>query len=122
MPTEESLDHRQARAAQNQSLCREVNARIGKLSAQFGVEVARRAFICECADLRCSREIEMTVAEYEQVREDGAVFFVAPDPAHVFPEVENLVERTDRYWTVRKIGVAGAVASDFDNDSRHSAD
>jgi hypothetical protein len=36
---------------------------------------------------------------------------VAPHESHVSFEVENVVTRTERYWIVKKVGTAGAVAT-----------
>jgi hypothetical protein len=49
----------------------------------------------------------------ERFRLSGAMekrFFVKPDVAHLVPEVEDVVERHERYWVVEKIGVAGELA------------
>jgi hypothetical protein len=35
-----------------------------------------------------------------------------PGEQHLVLEVEHVVERTDRYWVVEKVGVAGAVAEE----------
>jgi hypothetical protein len=48
--------------------------------------------------------------EYEALRSDATHFAVAPNPSHVFLEVENVVGQTGRYWIVEKTGIAGAVA------------
>jgi hypothetical protein len=38
--------------------------------------------------------------EYRGVRADATLFFVKP--GHDLPEAETVVEKTDRYWVVRK--------------------
>jgi hypothetical protein len=48
----------------------------------------------------------MTLAEYNEVREDAARFFVAPSDEHVWPDVERVVRRNDRFWVVEKAGEA----------------
>jgi hypothetical protein len=52
------------------------------------------------------------------LRADGTRFAVAPDEAHVFPEVEHVVERNERYWVVEKVGVAGELAAKIDPRAR----
>ena len=114
------------RVARNQSLFRAINARVEELNETF-VQLTPYgswmtpygSWICECADRTCQGRIEMTLGEYEALREHPARFAVLPDGAHVAPRVERVVERADRYWVVEKIGVAGALAAEpADRQSR----
>jgi hypothetical protein len=57
-------------------------------------------FVCECGDTACFKVIDATPAEWEQAHSRGDQFVVAP--THVFPNVESIVEQSDRYWVVRK--------------------
>ncbi len=54
------------------------------------------------------REVDEALAEYEQVRSDGACFVVLP--GHDLPEVERVVERNGRFLVVEKFGAAAAIA------------
>ena len=110
MDREKPLELRMRRAAENQSLCREVNARIVELAERFAVAIGLCDFICECADTQCTEMIKMTVAEHEKARRDPTTFFILPHDDHLVPEVEEVVARTERYWIVRKIGVAAEIA------------
>jgi hypothetical protein len=105
---------RMVRAAQNQALCREVNERIDSLSTAYGVELSTRDFICECAATDCTATIRMTVSEYEEVRQDATRFVVLPSEAHVIPDVEEVVSKGDRYWTVSKVGAGAEIAARLD--------
>lgn len=105
---------KQERAARNQSLFREVNERVKDLNDAFHAFTARNDWVCECADERCAERIEMSCEEYEHVRRDGARFFVAPGSAHVWPEVERVVERNRTYWIVEKIEKGGKLADAAD--------
>jgi hypothetical protein len=60
------------------------------------------AFMCECGRLGCNRLIHMTREEYEAVRADGRRFALVD--GHEMSDVEDVVERTDRYIVVRKRG------------------
>jgi hypothetical protein len=106
MPDGESRDER---LALNQALFRDVNARIQKLGTVFEGASGTESYACECADLGCTARIDLSRAEYEDVRRDARRFFVAPSSDHVFPDVEAIVERGDRYWVVEKLGVAAEV-------------
>lgn len=108
------LDERQTRAAQNEALFRAINERIDELAGGFAPEAPASDWVCECANTSCAEIIEVSPAVYERVRQDGTRFVVAPSPAHVLTEAENVVAREERYWVVEKIGVAEVVAEDLD--------
>lgn len=97
--------------ARSQVIFREMNERIAELDGQWGV-TELSVFVCECSNQQCTLELEITPAEYEQVRADGARFVVAP--GHQLPEVERVVEDEGRYLVVEKFGPAATVARDFD--------
>jgi len=69
-------------------------------------------FVCECGSADCSRLIELTPAEYEQVRSDPCRFAIVK--GHEIESVETVVERHDRYAVVRKLESSGAVAKETD--------
>ena len=105
---------RQKRAAENQSLFREVNERVKDINDQFHVFTALSDWICECANDGCAERIEMTVREYEHVRSSGERFVVAAADKHVWPDVELVVERHAKFWVVEKIERAGDLARAMD--------
>ena len=110
-------DLRQVRAAQNQSLFREINERINALNDAFSIVLPRGEWVCECADVACVERIEMTGAEYEAIRQGPNRFPVIP--GHELPEVERVVEASDCYLVVEKIGAGAAVAEDHDPRQPH---
>ena len=69
-------------------------------------------FVCECGSAGCSRLIELTPAEYEAVRSDPCRFAIVD--GHELLEVEEVVERHDRYAVVRKLEASGTVAKETD--------
>jgi hypothetical protein len=95
------MDPREERAAKNEALFRSVNEEIEKLGL-FESESAERlaAFVCECSDGTCADQVQLTLAEYEEVRSESRWFAVAP--GHVTAEVEHVVRTTDRYLIVEK--------------------
>jgi hypothetical protein len=100
-------DDRGVRAARNQSLFREINERVKQLNDGFSMVLPVGEWICECADDMCVERIELSAQAYEAVRTDGRHFIVAPTDVHVFPDVELVAERNERYWIVEKFGRAG---------------
>jgi len=112
MKTDE-LEERQLRAARNQSLFREVNEQVERLTEQLRPVLGDPNFVCECAQTECIAEITMSLAEYEELRRIPNRFAVRP--GHVYPDVERVVEEHGpRFVVVEKIGAAGveAVARD----------
>jgi hypothetical protein len=101
-----SEDGRPARAARNQLLFREINERVRDLNEGFSLVLPLGEWVCECADHLCAERIALSADEYDGIRRHGARFVVAPGDAHVWADVEQVTERTDRYWVVETIGEA----------------
>jgi hypothetical protein len=99
------------RIAANEAAFREINEAIGR--GQWPGEMDKPvAFRCECAKLGCNQLIELSIADYEKVREHSRRFLVAP--GHEAPEAEAVVERREGYVVVEKRGQAGALAESAD--------
>ena len=107
-------NERAERAAMNQMLFRDINERMKDLESGFTVGFTVGAWICECASHACAERVRMSAEEYEAIRSDGARFFVAPGDEHVWPDVEKVTQRAERYWVVEMIGHAGDVAKRLD--------
>jgi len=95
-------------------LFREINERVKELNEGFSLVVPLSEWICECATDTCVERITLSANEYEAVRRDQARFFVAPNSEHVWPEVEQVIERNDHYWIVEKIGQSTSTAAPLD--------
>jgi hypothetical protein len=102
-----ALDPVDERNARNQLVFREVNERIAELSGEWG-QTDVSLFICECSDQACAETVEITPAEYERVRGDGARFVVRA--GHQLPELEHVVEGNGRFLVVEKVGPAVTIA------------
>jgi hypothetical protein len=94
------MDERGERIGRNEALFRQVNEQIEGLNESFGVLAGRMTLVCECGSQTCLDQIELTPAEYEQIRADPQLFAIKPE--HDIPDVEDVVERGERYWIVRK--------------------
>jgi hypothetical protein len=94
----------------NQALFREVNERIRGLAEHRG-EALRFGIVCECSDETCSEPIEVSIAEYEQVRATPTAFFVLR--GHEIPEIERVMLKTREYEVVQKFGAAAAVVDEL---------
>jgi hypothetical protein len=103
---DESPREREKRAAQNQLLFREVNRRIASLAERALLpEIAPIEVTCECVDMSCTATIQIHLHEFAEIDRATNRFLVVP--GHELPEVEDVVERGDRFLIVGKRG-AGA--------------
>ena len=97
-----SVDERERRIAENEAYWRQVNElsppEPGMLNLMF----------CECGRLDCRERVAMTVSEYEAVRSSATTFVISP--GHAIPDVEWVVETTERFEVVEKEGEAARVA------------
>ncbi|HKT43585.1 MAG TPA: hypothetical protein VJQ85_02220 [Gaiellaceae bacterium] len=100
--------------ARRQTVFREVNENIARLT-DLVAETDYQLFVCECSNTGCAESLELTGAEYEQVRAHGAHFVVIP--GHELEEVERVVAGNGRYAVVEKVGAAAQVA--LADDPRH---
>ena len=103
---DESLREREQRAARNQLLFREVNERIASLAERALLpEIAPIEVTCECVDMSCTRTVQISLHEFAEIDRATNRFLVVP--GHELPDVEDVVERRDRFLIVAKRG-AGA--------------
>jgi hypothetical protein len=112
MSDRSELDVQRQRAARNQSLFREVNERIEDLASPASFA----GFICECMNEMCDEQVSLTLEEYEHIRSDSNRFLVLP--GHNVPEVEEVVETSDRFVVVAKLGAGMPVAAGLDPRKR----
>jgi hypothetical protein len=100
----------QERIARNEAAFRRVNE---SLEAERPPADPGRAlpFVCECAKLGCTAPVELTAAEYEELRGHPRRFIVAD--GHVAPG-EIVVARHGDHLIVEKAGEAGAIAAELD--------
>jgi hypothetical protein len=108
---------REERAARNQSLFREVNERVAELNQMFDELTPYGSWACECANVDCMEQLPMTLGEYEELRKVPTRFAVLPSEEHLVAEVEAVVEKTDRYWVVEKVGKAGELAAELSDEA-----
>lgn len=104
------MDPRAERAARNEALFREVNERIGEAAQRWDDDRIRA--LCECHFGACADFVDVSREEYEAVRAHGDRFLLVD--GHQDEEVEQVVERTDRFVVVEKIGEGAEVAQRLD--------
>jgi len=94
------VDERARRIGQNEALFRSINESIESMNEAFGTLTDSMAVVCECGDVSCAEQIEVRIADYERVRSDPTHFIVVP--GHEEADVEDVVERQERFDVVRK--------------------
>jgi hypothetical protein len=90
---------RERRLALNEAAFRVANERMRNWPERRGGEGPAR-FYCECARESCHEQVLLRSSEYERVRADSHRFVVVP--GHEIPDVERVVDRTDRYFVIEK--------------------
>jgi hypothetical protein len=85
----------------NQAVFREVNERLLRLTVSSADDRTLRPLLCECADLDCTEEIELTYAEYDALHAHPHRYAVAV--GHDMPG-EAVVSANARYAVVEKPG------------------
>lgn len=78
----------------------------------------RPEFLCECSDPACIEQVELSVAEYEEVRSSPLRFLIAP--SHHVPQVERVVEENDHFVVVETVGKAATIALAADRSAEAS--
>jgi hypothetical protein len=113
------VDEKERRLAQNEALFREVNERVSDVSTEWtgdGSGLETLGLVCECGRQTCTKTLSIPRAVYEDVRRNGARFIIVP--GHEIEDVEHVVERSDTYSVVEKVGEAKRYAEHLDPRSR----
>lgn len=99
------------RIALNEALFREVNEAIQR-GVWPGEESKTVRFRCECGRLDCNGAVELSLSDYQQVRENPRRFVLIS--GHELPQAEVVVERDSGHVVVEKVATAGAIAEATD--------
>jgi len=94
------LDDRRRRIAENESRFREINDRLETDARSLLGDGETIDFVCECGKFDCALSVPLTLSEYRAVRADDRLFAVLP--GHEITDTEDVVDRTERFVTVRK--------------------
>jgi hypothetical protein len=106
-------DERAIRLAENEARFRAINDRVERDLENVVDDTAELLpFICECAQPTCTATIVLSIAEYERVRSDPVLFAVAP--GHEMPDIEDVLERLERYYLIRKHPETWDVVTEMD--------
>lgn len=100
--------------ARNDAVFRDANESIRASADEFRVE-GLLPFLCECADPGCTEIVRMNRAEYEGVRSRSNRFATALGHEGQASPGCAVVERTERFVVVEKVGRAAEVAIELDD-------
>jgi hypothetical protein len=103
------------RVAMNEATFRKVNE--GMEAGQADSDLL--TFVCECGRLKCTKLIQLTREEYEDIRGNPRRFAIVD--GHEILEAEEIVERHERYLVVEKSGAPEAEIVEH-TDPRQSLD
>jgi hypothetical protein len=106
------MQAREERIALNDSTFRAANEQIANYASDHEF-VEQVPFICECATESCFAVVDLSLAEYEEVRSSPTRFFVASGHQGSEGDVTMLEDR-ERYVLVEKGGRAAEIATDLD--------
>jgi hypothetical protein len=102
------MGFREERIARNEASGRGINEQIEQAHGSPPPDRFIR-IVCECGYENCDRYIEVTMDEYQRIRNDPRQFCVVKD--HVIQDVEKTVLEADRFTVVAKReGTAAEVA------------
>ena len=93
------MSSREERMALNEAASREINEEVER-AHQTDPPARRMDIACECALKTCDRVIEISIAEYQDVRSDPRQFAIVPE--HLIGDIERIVFENDRYAVVAK--------------------
>lgn len=95
------MEERKRRIGLNEAVFRQINEEVDAVNRSLAELTDEKLHIvCECGDLGCELRIVVPLADYERVRSDPTLFFVAP--GHELPSTEEVVEERERFYVVRK--------------------
>jgi hypothetical protein len=109
------------RVAMNEVTFRRANETIGEHARSIGVP-SLVPFICECGDSGCLEAVDLTLAEYEGIRDVATHFLVAPGHAITGPDLGRVVQTEGRYNVVEKTGISGQIAEERNPRSAATTD
>jgi hypothetical protein len=90
------MPSREERLAQNEARFREINESAQPQRERQG----GGRFVCECADLSCTRWIDVPLDVYEEVRRNPRRFLIIA--GHEVPDIESVVDRGDGFFVIEK--------------------
>lgn len=99
------------RAARNESIFRDANERLRQAAESLGADVV--PFICECSETGCTELVQLTLEEYRGIRTHPRRFATAPGHESEVDGKCRLVDASERFEVIEKLGPGGDVAEEL---------
>lgn len=101
VPVETERQHLDRRV-RNEMLFRAVNEKLRGLNAEFEAFADEQAlFVCECSRIDCIEQIELAVADFDEICRMPNRYVVIP--SHEVLDVESVVSQEAGYFVVEKM-------------------
>jgi hypothetical protein len=114
-PPRDRLDPVAERVARNDAAFRDSNERVVGLAQSFRDDLeAPLPVLCECADVSCTEVVQLTLREYESVRQVPTWFINAPGHHRNGRGWVSVVATCEGYEVVEKVGDAAEIAIELD--------
>lgn len=94
------MDERTERVAANEALFRTVNEKLEGLNEAFALATDTFKIVCECGDVACSEQIDLSREDYARLRSEPTHFAVIP--GHEVVGTEDVIEHRETFAIVRK--------------------
>lgn len=94
------METRTSQVAGNQEIFRRANERLRKAVEGVVSNSKPIPFVCECADEACMSVVDLSLAEYREIRAHPEQFAIVP--GHPRIEGETIAATFDRYEVVSK--------------------
>jgi hypothetical protein len=101
------------RHARNEAVMRQLNEGLAEHDEAGGMDAIEFEFVCECYKLECGKRLRMSAGEWRRLHPDEFTFVIFPGHEDA-PAVEEVIERGERYWIVRKRGAGAAATRDIE--------
>ncbi len=121
-PQSGSGDEITRRIAENEARFRDANENIEEAVLRLEGEAPSLPLVCECGRARCMKILRLSIEDYERARASPRYFVCSPGHEMVGENLGRVVERTNRYVIVEKLGEAGEIAEERDTRFSDNAD
>lgn len=102
------MNSKQLGMAETEAMFREVNEAIEDVARTHGDDHHVYGFLCECGDPNCVDMIDMSMRNYERLRQNGSRFAIVE--GHDTPSIETIVAKNVDFSTVEMFGEASDLA------------
>ena len=102
-------DSDEGRSARNQAVFRAGNEAI---KANVG-DADALLLVCECGEPSCFERVALKPVEYERIRSSPRRFVVAPGHEMQGADEALVIEESERFVVLEKLGASGAIAEEL---------